>query len=64
MEKIKEVCNMLYTAVRETGDLIEKVNSITHGRELIEQYEEDDRRNGDYEPDFYDIVDENHFSVL
>lgn len=55
---------MLYTAIRETGDFIEKVNSITHGRELIEIYEAEDRRIGDYEPDFYDIVDEHHNSVI
>lgn len=54
----------MYTADKETGTLIEKVTSIEEGLKLIKEYEESDKQNGIYEDDFYDIVDENHRSVL
>lgn len=53
----------LYTACRETGDFIEEVNSIQKGKELIKSYEEIDKNEGDYEDNFYAIVDENHEEV-
>lgn len=53
----------LYTACRETGDFIEEVNSIQEGRELIKSYEEIDKSEGDYEGNFYAIVNENHEEV-
>ena len=53
----------LYTACRETGDFIEKVNSIQEGKDLIKKYEKIDRNEGDYEDDFYAIVNENHEEV-
>jgi hypothetical protein len=55
---------MLYTADKETGTFIEKVEKIDQGLELIREYEEEDKNNGTYTPDFYDIVDDNHISVL
>lgn len=54
---------MLYVACRETGDFIEMVNSVNAGKNLINEYEEQDKENGVYTEDFYDIVDENHCSV-
>ena len=53
----------LYTACRETGDFIENVNSIQEGKDLIKKYEEIDRNEGDYEDNFYAIVNEKHEEV-
>lgn len=53
----------LYTACRETGDFIEKVNSIQEGKELIKKYEEIDRNEDSYEDNFYAVVNENHEEV-
>lgn len=53
----------LYTACRETGDFIEKVSSIQEGKELIKGYEEIDKNEGNYEDNFYAIVNENHEEV-
>lgn len=54
----------LYVADRETGTFIEEVDSIEQGEKMIAVFEWDDKWSGDYEPDFYDIVDENHCSVM
>lgn len=53
----------IYTAVRETGDFIEEVKSVDEGWALIANYEADDKAEGTFEPDFYDVVDEEHCSV-
>lgn len=53
----------MYTADRETGTFIEEVKTLKEGRDLIALYEEEDKREGTYTEDFYDIVDENHVSV-
>ena len=53
----------LYTACRETGDFIEEVNSIQECKDLIKNYEEIDRSEGDYADNFYAIVNENHEEV-
>ena len=55
---------MLYTADKETGYFIEKVETIDQGLELIREYEEEDKAEGTYTNDFYDVVNENHMSVL
>lgn len=55
---------MLYTADKETGTFIEKVETIDQGLDLIREYEEEDKNDGTYTPDFYDIVNERHMSVL
>lgn len=51
---------MLYTACRETGDIIERVETVDDGLKLIEKYEKEDGES----VDFYDVVNENHESVL
>lgn len=53
----------MYTADRETGTFIEEIDSIAEGLKLIEEYEEEDKKEGTYTEDFYDIVYENHVSV-
>ena len=53
----------IYTADRETGTFIEECNSIEEAKELIAQYEEQDKINYVYEENFYSIVDEEHCEV-
>lgn len=54
----------LYVSDRETGTFIEEVESIDEGLKLIDQYEAIDQEEGNYSPNFYDIVDEEHSSVI
>ncbi len=54
----------IYTADKVTGTFIEEVSSIELGKALIEQYEQTDKSEGVYQSDFYDLVDENHESIL
>lgn len=54
----------LYTANRETGTFIEEVKTAEEGKKLIEKYEAADKAEGTYEENFYDVVDENHASVI
>ena len=53
----------IYVSNRETGTFIEEVATIEAGKNLIKEYEADDKKNGIYEPDFYDIVDDEHISL-
>ncbi len=52
-----------YTADRETGTIIDEFKTIALALEAIDDYEEQDREDGTYEPNFYDIVDEDHCHV-
>ena len=54
----------IYTCDRETWTHIEYVESLAEGMELIRKYEEEDRKNDCYEPDFYDVVVEGEGSLL
>lgn len=54
----------IFTASKETGDFIEEVKTIEEGIELIKKYEADDRTNEIFEEDFYNLVNENHESLL
>ena len=53
-----------WTADKETGTFIDAFDTIEEALEAIEKYEEEDRENGDYTEDFYDVVDDNHCSVM
>ena len=53
----------LYVADRECGNIIDEVSTIEEGKELIEKYEAEDKANGNYTPNFYDIVDGDRCSV-
>lgn len=53
-----------YTADKEAGNKIEMFNSIEEAEKAIISYEEEDRREGTYTPNFYDIIDENSVSVI
>lgn len=54
----------LHTADRITGTFIDEVTSIEEGLELIEKHERQDRKDGCYEENFYDVVDDNHCSMI
>lgn len=57
----------MWTADREAGNLIEPISSYTEGVELIRQYEEADKADGSFTPDFYEIEYEDddgaHFRI-
>lgn len=53
----------IYTADRETGTFIDECESIEEAQNKIAEYEESDKADGTYEPDFYDIVDDNHMTI-
>lgn len=54
----------IYTADKETGTFIEECASIEEAKQLIAEYEYQDKINDVYSENFYDIVDENHCSIL
>lgn len=54
----------IYTAVRETGSRLCPFDSIEEAKEAIREYEEEDIKNGDYIENYYDVVDEDYFSLL
>ena len=58
-----EEIEAMWVADRCTGSFIEKVDSIAAGMAIIKQFEDEDRANGDYTPDFYEIVDQDHCSI-
>lgn len=53
-----------YVADKETGTFIEEVETIEAGLLKIKSFESDDKREGTFEADFYNVVDEEHCSVL
>lgn len=54
----------LHVANRETGEFICMTDSRAQGLRIIEAYEKIDKLWGTYKPNFYDIVNLNHESVL
>lgn len=53
----------IYTANRETGIFIEECETILEALAKIKEYEANDEKEGTFEPNFYDIVDEEHSTV-
>lgn len=53
-----------YTSNRETRTFIDCFENIGSAKFAIRAYEANDRANGVYEEDFYDVVDKDHTSVL
>ena len=43
---------------RETGDVIERCETLRRAEEIVESYEREDMEEGDYSPDFYEILEE------
>ena len=54
----------IFTADRETGTIIDQFETIENAMKAINDYEEIDMKNGDYTPDFYDIVNEDNISLI
>ena len=54
----------IYTACRETGALIDAFKTVKEALEEIKRYETIDKKDGVYEPDFYDVVNEDRISLL
>ena len=55
---------MVYTADRATGLFIAEFDTVEAAQAAIEQYEAGDKEMGIYEPNYYDIVDANHRSII
>lgn len=53
----------IYVADRETGTPIEEISSLMEGRKLIADFEQQDREDGTYSKDFYDIINDDGESV-
>lgn len=54
----------IFTADRKAANIIERFETIEDAMKAIREYEEEDKKNGDYTPDFYDIVNEDRFSLI
>lgn len=54
----------VYTADREAGNRIEAFETVEEARKAIAAYEEEDKRDGIYTPDFYDVVNEDGESLI
>ena len=54
----------IYTADKETGTFIEEFDSIKKAIDAIACYEVEDKKEGIFKPDFYDVVNENHESIM
>lgn len=54
----------MFVAAKENGDFIEEVKSLEEGKRLIAEYEKADKKDGTYTEGFYDIVDEDHCTLL
>ena len=53
-----------WTADRRTGTFIDRFYSIEEAKSAIREYEESDKKDGDYEENFYDIVNDSHYSLI
>ena len=54
----------IYTACRETGVLIDEFKTVEEALNEIKRYETIDKKDGVYEPNFYDVVNEKRISLL
>lgn len=54
----------IYTADKEAGNKIEEFATIKEAKKAILEYEKDDKKEGIYTPDFYDIVNEDCESLI
>lgn len=63
-KKNKEENEVVFTADREAGNKIEAFNTIEEALKAIAAYEAEDKKDGTYTPDFYDVVNEDHESVI
>lgn len=54
----------LFVSVRGTGDKIEEVYDFEEGMKMISKYENEDKKDGNYTEDYYDLVDQDNMSFL
>lgn len=54
----------IFTADKATGTFIDEFDTMREAEEAIALYELDDEMNHKFTPDFYDIVDEEHNSIM
>ena len=54
---------MYYTASRESGDFIEGFETYEEAVRAIEGYEQMDKDDGIFKPDFYEVEDIDHCRV-
>ena len=59
----EEHAEKIFVADKETGTFITEVETVDEGFDKIKEFEEMDKAEGNYTPDFYDIVDEEHVSI-
>lgn len=52
-----------YTADHEAGNIIDRFESIEEARAAIAKYVEEDKRDGTYEPGFYEICNEDRETI-
>ena len=52
------------TRDRQAGNLIDDFDTLEEARAAIERYEADDKSNGVYEPDFYEVYDAERGEVV
>ena len=52
-----------FTADREAGNIIAGFKTYAEAKQAVAEYEEEDRREGNYTPGFYDIVDHEHCTI-
>lgn len=49
-----------YVRDREAGNIIEQCANLQQAQAFVKQYESDDKKDGIFTPNFYEIIDENH----
>lgn len=54
----------VYTADKEAGNKIEAFETVEEAREAIVAYEEEDKREGTYTLNFYDVINEDGESLI
>lgn len=64
IEKEKTTMKKFYIANRETGTIINYATSFKQALLLLKEYEDDDKNEGIFEENFYDILDENKNTML
>ena len=55
---------MLVIRDKEAGNAIETVKSLEEGRALIAEYENQDKTDGTYSPDFYEVAAVEEFEAI
>jgi len=49
--------------IREIGEVIDVYTTYEEAKKQLEEYEQEDKDNGDYEENFYNIIEEGRFYI-